>query len=131
MIWQFGRFCLPFLNHFSKALVPQQEKSKSFPEETLLDFFYLNDQKFIPSIENQKQLDKLIPEKAPLYEIDCKPIPSILRKVNFTINNINNSYEQVSFELYTNGSLSPLPIFECAQQKILALIRFAKQNPFC
>ena len=76
----------------------------------------------LPSVQSRVSAGKILP----LYEIDCRPPLSVFKKVHFSVEEVNSKYEKLFFELYTNGSLSPLFAFECARHKILGILRFCQ-----
>ena len=67
-------------------------------------------------------------DKFSLYEIDCRPAEAPIRKVHFFVKQLNFQNDLLCFEIYTNGSLSPLFAFEYARQKGLAILRFFQKK---
>nr|YP_009692068.1 RNA polymerase a-subunit [Microrhizoidea pickettheapsiorum]QEG77678.1 RNA polymerase a-subunit [Microrhizoidea pickettheapsiorum] len=64
-----------------------------------------------------------------IYEIDLNPIPSPIRKINFSVQNYSTDIEVLTFELYTNGSVSPIKAFEMTRKKALNTSQFLARNP--
>lgn len=65
-----------------------------------------------------------------LYEIDCTPIPSTIRKVDFKIEARSRTEERLRFSLYTTPSTHPAVALTYARGKILARLREMQGEKF-
>jgi hypothetical protein len=82
------------------------------------------------STSNKVQQTCLTNKSESLYEIDCKPIPSVIRKVNFSIKHFSEKTELLTFEIYTNGAISPYTAFQYARGKAISTLQSASRSPY-
>jgi hypothetical protein len=64
-----------------------------------------------------------------LYEVDCKPVRSPIRKVNFFIKSVTKDIEYLSFDIYTTTATHPVTAFHYARGKAISLLQSASRNP--